>query len=61
MDICELQLILFDCIPITDLFIKLKGHNWVHFAHRLQCNVTMKCNVTMNSNFAILKIKNFFN
>ena len=27
-----------------------KGHNWVHFAHRSQCTVTL------NSNFAILKI-----
>ena len=28
------------------------GHNWVHFALRLQCTFTM------NSNFAILKTRN---
>ena len=27
----------------------LRGHNWLHFAHRLECTVTL------NSNFAILK------
>ena len=32
----------------------LRGHNWVHFAHRLQCTLTM------NSNFAILKTRNCF-
>ena len=32
----------------------LRGHNWVHFAHRLWCTVTF------NSNFAILKTWNYF-
>ena len=32
----------------------LRGHHWVHFAHRLLCTVTM------NSNFAILKTRNCF-
>ena len=32
----------------------LRGHNWVHFAHRLYSTVTM------NSNFAILKTWNCF-
>ena len=33
----------------------LRGHNWVHFAHRLQCTVTL------NSNFNILKPEIVFN
>ena len=32
----------------------LRGHNWMHLAHRLQCTVTM------NSNFTILKTRNCF-
>ena len=33
----------------------LIGHNWVQFAHRLQCTVTL------NSNFSILKPEIVFN
>ena len=33
---------------------RLRGHDWVHFAHRLQCTVTL------NSNFTILKTWNCF-
>ena len=33
----------------------LRGHNWVHFVHRLQCTVIL------NSNCTILKTWNYFN
>ena len=38
----------------NNLSVDLKGHNWVQFAHR------PKCTVTLNSNFAILKTWNYF-
>ena len=34
--------------------IWLRGHNWVYFAHRL------KCTVTLDSNFAIIETWNCF-
>ena len=37
---------------VVMLMIVLRGQNWVHFAHRL------KCTITMNLNFAIKKIIN---
>ena len=36
------------CLVNKGVFL-LRGHNWVHFTHRLQCSVTL------NSNFAILE------
>ena len=36
-------------ILLTSVSVTLRGHNWTHFVHMLQCTVTP------NSNFAILK------
>ena len=41
------------CLPFITQW-ELRSRNWVHFAHRLLCTVTL------NSNFAILKTWNCF-
>ena len=46
--------IIFSRYVSIDYSSSLRGHSWVHFAHRLQCTITL------NSNFAIWKTWNYF-